>query len=253
MSPIAVAAVVFACVLGGTLVGMWVRDLLPESHLSADSKDVVRLGMGMIATMTALILGLMIASAKGSFDAKDDAIKHAAVVVLSLDRMLADYGPETKEIRETLRRALAERVDATWRAEVSGGVSAELPGPAPIVEGIVKRIAALSPKGAEQRWYQSRALELASDALETRWTVFAETASSISLPLLVIVVFWLTVIFASFGLYAPRNTTVIAVLVVCALSVAASVFLIMELDRPFDGLLRVSSAPLRYAVAHLGQ
>jgi hypothetical protein len=253
VSPIAVAFVVFACVLGGALLGMVARNLLPESHMSSESKDVVRLGIGMIATMTALILGLMIASAKSSFDAKDDAVKHAAVVVLSLDRMLADYGPETKDVREILRQALAARVKTTWPAEASADVSDELPKGTPAAEGIVRRIAELSPKNSEQQWFQSRALDLSSDVLETRWTVFAETASAVSTPFFVIVTFWLTVIFISFGLYAPRNTTVIAVLMVCALSVAASVFLIMELDKPFDGILQVSSAPLRSALAHLGQ
>jgi hypothetical protein len=253
MSPIAIALVVFVCAFGGALVGMWLRDALPEPHLSADSKEVIGLGIGMIATMTALILGLMTASAKSAFDAKDAAVKHVAVTVLGLDRMLADYGPETKQIREILRQAVAARVETTWPEDASKGAKVDYPAGPAAVEGIAKQIADLSPQNPAQTWFQSRALDLSGDVLETRFTVFGDNGSSVSSAFLVVVVFWLTVIFGSFGLRAPRNATVIAVLIVCALSVAASVFLIMEMDTPFDGLMKISSAPLRFTLSHLGQ
>ena len=73
------------------------------------------------------------------------------------------------------------------------------------------------------------------------------------MPFLVVLVFWLTILFISFGLFAPPNATVIATLFVCALSVSGAIFLILELDQPFEGLIRISSAPLRNALAHLGQ
>jgi hypothetical protein len=253
MSAIAIALVVFVCAFGGALIGMWLSNTLPEHHLSSASKDAVGLGIGMIATMTALILGLMTASAKGAFDAKDAAVKHVAVTVLALDRMLADYGPETKQTRDVLREAVAARIATTWPDEPSGPVKIDFSAKTAETEGIAKQIAGLTPQSPAQSWFQAQALSLSSDVLETRFTVFGSNGSSVSLPFLVVVVFWLTVIFVSFGLRAPRNATVIAVLLVCALSVAASVFLIMEMDTPFDGVMKISSAPMRFTLAHLGQ
>jgi hypothetical protein len=122
-----------------------------------------------------------------------------------------------------------------------------------VLEGIENRIRELSPHPDAQRWFRSRALEIGSDVLQTRWLVIGGAGSSVSLPFLVVMVFWLTVIFGSFGLFAPRNATVIAVLFVCALSVAASIFLILEMDQPFEGMMKISSAPLRYTLCHLGQ
>jgi len=253
MSPIAIALIVFVCAFGGALVGMWLSGALPERHLSADSREVVGLGIGMIATMAALILGLMTASTKGAFDAKDAAVKHVAVTILALDRMLADFGPETQQIRGLVKQSLADRVRETWPEDSSKEANVDFPEQTTSVEGIAKLITDLSPKNPAQTWFQAQALDLGSDVLETRFTVFGDSGSSVSRAFLVVVVFWLTVIFCSFGLRAPRNATVIVVLLVCALSVAASVFLIMEMDTPFDGLMKVSSAPLRFTLSHLGQ
>jgi hypothetical protein len=253
MSSIAVALLVFTCALAGVAIGMLLRRVLPDHHLSEDSKDVVKLGIGMVATMTALILGLMIASAKSAFDARDAAVKHVAASVLALDRSLADYGPETAAIRETLRRALAERLEETWPEEASKQASLEPSSATYSTEGIAKQIAELTPRNAAQTWFQSRALELAADVLQTRWTVFGDASSSVSPLLLAAVILWLTVIFASFGMFAPRNATVIVMLIVCALSVSASVFLIMDMDRPLEGWMKISSAPVRFTLEHLGR
>jgi len=253
VSPLVISGIVFLCVLIGTLLGMSLRAILPDHHLSPDSKDVVKLGIGMIATMTALILGLMTASAKSAFDGVDAAARHVAIGALVLDRALAGYGPETKEVRDLLRRMVEFRLDTSWPEESSRAGRLDTPETAPVVEGLERQIVELSPQTDAQRWYQTQALALSSDLLQTRWTVFGATGSSISSLFLVVVVFWLALIFASFGLFAPRNATVTVVLVVCALSVAASVFLILEMDDPFAGMMKISSAPLRFTLAHLGQ
>jgi len=253
MPPILAGLIVFACTFGGSLLGMWLRSALPGHHLSEDSKDVVKLGMGLIATLTALVLGLVTASAKSAFDVQDAAVKNSAMSILGLDRTLARYGPETKGIREALRKTLIFRIETTWPEDSSQAVRIETPETTATVEGIEDQIRNLSPQTDAQRAFQSRALAITSDLLDTRWSVFGAVASPIPAPFLVIVVFWLAVLFWSFGLFAPRNATVIAVLVLCALSVAASIFLILEMERPFDGIMKVSSAPLRYTLAHLGQ
>lgn len=253
MSPTQIALIVFACVFAGAVGGMFLRVVLPGHHLSEDTKDVIKLGMGLIATMTALVLGLMIATAKSSYDAQDEAVKHTAAKVLLLDRMLSNYGPETKQARELLRKIVASRLEAIWPENRLQRASLDAPEAVFIQRGIEARILQLSPQNDAQRWLQSQALQVSRDIMETRWLVLGSLGSSIPVPFLVVVVFWLTIIFGSFGLFAPRNATVIAVLLLCALSVAGSIFLILEMNRPFEGAMKISSAPLRYALSHLGQ
>ena len=253
MIPTEIASIVFVCAFGGALLGMFIRFLIPEHHLSEDTKDVIKLGMGLIATMTALVLGLMIATAKSSYDTQNEAVKHTAAKVLLLDRMLSNYGPETKEARELLRRTLASRLEAIWPDNRSQRARLDAPEAVFTDRAIETRILQLAPQNDAQRWLQTQALRIGRDIMETRWLVLGGLGSSIAVPFLVVVVFWLTIIFGSFGLFAPRNATVLAVLFLCALSVAGSIFLILEMDRPFEGVMKISSAPLRYTLSHLGQ
>jgi hypothetical protein len=232
LTPTEIALVVFACVFSGALLGIFLRSLIPEHHLREDTKDVIKLGMGLIATMTALVLGLMIATAKSSYDTQDGAVKHTAAKVLLLDRMLSNYGPETKEARELLRRTVASRLEAIWPEDRSQPARFDAPDAMFTDRGIEARILQLSPRNDGQRWLQTQALRVGRDITETRWLVLGRMASSIPVPFLVVVVLWLTIIFGSFGLFAPRNATVIAVLFLCALSVAGSIFLILEMDQP---------------------
>ena len=114
MTPTLIGLLVFVCTFGGALVGLWLRSALPDHHLSPDSKDTVKVGIGLIATMTALVLGLVTASAKSSFDALNTAVQHTAADVLALDRTRARYGPESKAVREALAHAVAQRLELTW-------------------------------------------------------------------------------------------------------------------------------------------
>jgi hypothetical protein len=253
MNPTLVGTIVFACTFGGVLLGMWLRTILPEHHLSNESRDTVKLGAGLIATMTALVLGLVTASAKSSFDSMSATVKTTAVDILTLDRFLARYGSETREIRGTLQDVIANRVDMIWPEGSSRPTVVDPLVTAATAEGLADKIRGLTPRDDSQRALQSHALALVESALRTRWLVYASGGSSVPLPFLVVLLFWLTLTFASFGLFAPRNATVISVLFVCALSVGAAVFLILEMDGPFDGLLKVSAEPLRYTIAHLNQ
>ena len=256
MNPTVVGMIVFACTLAGALVGNWLRTRLPEHHLDAESRDTVKLGIGLVATMTALVLGLVTASAKSSFDAVDTTVKNTATDILTLDRLLARYGPETGEIRGALQHALARRIDMIWPQSSPRPAHLEDPirsGAASEVEKLADGIRGLTPRDDSQRSLQSRALDLAEARLQARWLLFAGGGTSVPLPFLVVLLFWLTITFASFGLFAPRNATVLAVLFVCALSVGSAVFLILEMDGPFDGLLKVSAGPMRYAHAYLNQ
>jgi len=251
--PISIAALTFACAFGGALLGAYIRSLLPPTHLSKESQDVMRLGMGLVATMTALLLGLVTASARSAFDSQDAAIRTSAANILTLDRLLARYGPETTPTRDLIRKTLALRVETTWPEDGSAGSGLTQTQAAPAIEAIENQILELSPANDAQRWFKSEALKLSEEVSKARWRILGSQGGSVPLLFLVVVIFWLTVTFSSFGLYAQANASVIAGLLVSALSVAAAVFLILELDGPFDGLIKISSGPLRFALAHLGQ
>ena len=251
MSPMAIGWIVFALVFGSALLAMFVRDALPEHHLSADSKDVVKLGIALIATMSALVLSLLIASAKSAFDTRSSQLIEASADIVLLDRALARYGPETKEARSSLQRSMAATLERFWPAQGKGSIAVD-PQASP-VEALYDKIEELSPQSDAQRSLRSQALTMAANVGRTRLLLFEHLGTSIPVPFLVVQVFWVCIIFASFGLFAPRNATVIAVLCVCALSVSSAIFLILELDRSFEGLLQVSSAPLRAALAQIGR
>ena len=254
MSSLAVSGIIFACVFGGTLLGMLLRAVLPEQHLSSESKDVVKLGMGLIGTMTALVLGLMIASAKNSFDTQRAGVSQLAGNVIMLDRYLAHYGHEANDVREMLRASVADMLQRTWPDEnPSSGQATARTGTEGKYEGLLEQIQALKPANDAQRNYQSQAVALAEDIGKTRWSLFAQKGSSIPLPFLVVMVAWLALLFASFSLFAPPNPTVVVTLLICALAVSSAVFLILELDRPFAGVIQISSAPVRGALELLGR
>jgi hypothetical protein len=255
MNPTVIGMITFACSFGGALLGMWLRTALPEHHFDAESRDTVKVGIGLIATMTALVLGLVTASAKSSFDAVDSAVKQTAIEILVLDRVLARYGSETGEIRKRLQHEVGARIDMIWPQGPSKPANLDpmRSGAGSKAEELPDAIRGLKPRDDAQRALQSRALDLAETLLQVRWLILAGTEASVPAPFLVILLFWLTITFSSFGLFAPRNATVLAVLFVCAASVGSAVFLVLEMDAPFEGLLRVSAAPFRYAYAHLNQ
>ena len=255
MTALGVGSVTFVCTFGGALLGLAIRTALPPAHVSKESQDAIRLGMGLVATMTALLLGLVTAAAKGSFDSQDRAVKDAAANIVLLDRLLARYGPETQPTRDLLRRSLAARIEATWppnRRTRAVNASQARSGP-PAGEEVENQILRLSPTTDAQRWFKSEALGLTQNVLRARWGLDTSVGGSVPKTFLAVVIFWLAMTFASFGFGSPRNATVVTVFLVSAFSVAAAVFLVLELDGAFDGVVRVSSDPLRRALASLGQ
>jgi hypothetical protein len=224
---------------------------LPQHHLSSESKDIVRLGTGLLGTMAALLLGLLVASAKSSYDAEKAEVTQMAARIAFLDRVLANYGAEAGEARDLLRRSLARAIERMWPQPSAG--PAQLDPGAGGKEALYDAIHRLPAQNDMQQSLKSQALGMLSDIGQTRWLLYEQRGSSISHPFLIVVVAWLTIIFVSLGLFAPPNATVIATLLLCALSVAGAIFLILELDHPFDGMIRISSAPMRVALEHLGK
>ena len=253
MSELAISLIVFACVFGSALLGIYLRSVLPEHHLGADAKDVVRLATGLVATMSALVLGLLITSAKGSFDRINSELVESATAVLQLDRTLAEYGPETAELRDRIKQHYTVVVDAIDSGDSSRLGSLDSRNAVIRLERMHAMIGALAARNELQRGQQARALQMMRELSAARWHVLLNRSESISMPLLIVLVSWLVIIFAAFGLFAPRNPTVVVALFLCALAATGAILLLLEMDRPLDGLIRISSAPLRDALAHLGQ
>src|SRR5262245_53492509 len=253
MSPLVIAAIVFACIFGSALLGIFLRSQFPEHHLKDDSKEIVKLGTGLIATLAALVLGLLVASAKGSFDKMNDGLVQMAGKIILLDRVLALYGPDTNEIRGQLKSNFTTVVELLFSGDAAKVMQLDTPEAVARLETIQMTLRELEPQNDNQRALQSRALEVVGDLTAARWQLLVQKDSSIPTPFLVILVFWVAVLFVSFGLFSPRNPLVLGILLVCALSVAGAIFLILEMNDPFGGLMRVSSAPLQKALAHLGQ
>ncbi|HWS10480.1 MAG TPA: hypothetical protein VN362_21770 [Xanthobacteraceae bacterium] len=250
MSPGVLSCVIFALTLGGIVLGALLRTTLPQHHLSKDSQDVVRLGVGLIATIAALVLGLLIAAAKGSFDTQSGQVKQITADTILLDALLEQYGPEAQPIRVEMRSVIGPLADRLWH-EKAADAARPFARDAK-TESAYIAIQALSPRNDLQRSLQSRAAQISTDLAQTRLLLFAESDSAIPAPFIAILAFWLIIIFASFSLFAALNVTVFAFLSSFALSASCAIFLILELSQPFTGLLMIPSAPLRNALAPLG-
>jgi len=254
MSPLAISLVSFGCIFGGILIGMFLRSVLPEHHLSDESKDAVKLGIGMIATLAALVLGLLIASAKGHFDTMNNGLAQTSSKIILLDRTMAYYGPETKEARDLLRLSVASAIDQLWPKERTQHKEYKDFSPKTGLKELQEMLLQLSPKNETQRYLQSQALQISGSIAEVRWLLTEQQEqSSLPMPFFVMLVFWLVIIFFSFGMLSPPNATVITILLVCSLSAAGALYMILELDHPYGGLIEISSSTLRSALTYLSQ
>ncbi len=253
VSHVEIVMIVFACVFGSALLGLYARTILPEHHLSDESTGVLKLAVGLIATLAALVLGLLISSAKTSFDTVNGEVVHNAASIILLDRVLAKYGPETKEVRDLLK----QRVGMSIQILATGNPAqlAKLRGLDAIrrTEGVELKLEELSPRNDAQRQLQARAIQIADEVLAARQLTMLQAVGSTPAPLLVCLVLWLSIIFCSFGLFAPANATVIFGLLLGALSTSGAIFLILEMNRPLDGVITISLEPLREALAMLGK
>jgi hypothetical protein len=248
-----VGLIVFACVFGGALFGLYLSTKVAAHHLSADSKDTMKMALGVIGTLAALVLGLLLASAKNSFDAKGNGINKVSADLVLLDRALARYGPETRDARDLLRKSIAAVIQRVWSEEELQVAKFDTIEAAAGLEAVEGRVWDLSPRTDAQHGLQSRALSIISEIAQERTLMLERTKTTIPTPFLIVLVWWFTIIFACLSLFAPRNALVMAIMFACALSVSAAIVLILELDSPYQGVIRLSSAPLRNALAHMGR
>jgi hypothetical protein len=247
MSSVAIACLVFACCFCAALAGLYLR--VPADHLDSDSKDTVRLVMGLIATISALVLSLLISSANSTYDTQASELRQVSADIVQLDRMLVLYGPETQEIRDILRQAVIAAEHRIWPPDGSEPADLNPSRARAAMDAFYAKLQNLTPKTAAQSRAQDSAWQLAASLTRIRMLMYEQTSGSVSWPLLGVLTFWVSVLFLGFGLFSRFHTTLLVAMFVGALSVGGAIFLILELNRPYEGLIHLSDAPVRNALA----
>ena len=247
MSPIVIATIAFALILAGTIGGTLIRSRLPEPHLTGDSKEVIRLATALVGTLTAVVLALLFAATRASYEHTSGYVSRLGADITELDEILHDYGPEANPVRQQLRAEIGPLIDSIWReeAQAAGRPTTFRAAHDASASYLLRQ---LQPKNAVQASLQARANAVAVDIAQTRVALFARPPDSVSHPFIIVLVLWLTFIFTTFSMSAKPNPTLTIVLGVCVLSASAAVYLILELGQPFDGLMQVSNDTLRAAL-----
>jgi hypothetical protein len=253
-SSLQVASWAFACIFGAALLGFAIQQFIPDHHFSSESKDAAKLGAGLVATLAALILGLLISSTKGTFDQVNSLINQVAANYIHLDRLLADYGPEASPIRAELKSGLALKLQQIWPEEsTKQKPSTALLETHSMFQQIAAEISSLKPSTPLQTRLQSSSLELEDQLLQERWMIQVVSEGGLPPLLLIIPVIWVSFLTFLYAFFSPRNFTVITVLFFCSVSIAGAIFLIDEMSTPMDGSIKVSSAPLHLALDQMGK
>lgn len=243
---------VLASLFGAAVAGILAAPMIPQNHLSAASKDVIYAIMNVVALLSAVVLGLLTLSAKDSFDTRDREWRQALADIVLLDRTLAEYGPESAATRELLQSAVKMK-----QAQIKGLSIriAEKPTTSLIVgiEQVQRSLLGLTPSTEAQRLVKERAIDISVDIAKARWFLLEDSDSTVPIPFLLVLVSWLVIIFFSYGLFAERNFTVIMIFFFSAISLAASIYLILDMDDSLGGPIAISMAPLSRTLDQLGQ
>ncbi len=252
MDAITVSLLAAACVFAGGLAGLLLHPFLPPTHLTRETQDVVKLGIGMMSVLASLVLGLLIATGKGSSDTTDRDVRSYAADVILLAETLRDYGGEAAKQADLLRRFTTETLQDIWPQNGARPALGD-PETGRTLEHVREAIRALRPVDDGQRWLRDQALSIVTSLLHQRWQLIEHQGPNVRPIVLAILISWITVIFASFGLNAPRNATVIAAFLVCSFAIGGSIFLIIAMDNPFGGALQIPRAPMANALAQMQQ
>jgi hypothetical protein len=253
MISIIIGLITFILTFGGAMLGMQLRKVLPDHHLQDDSKDAMKAGMAIVATLSALVLGLLISSAKDSLDSMNAAFTQNGARMIMLDRVLRSYGPEAQDVRQQLHDTIQTMVDRMEHKSKAANVKGQPVKKTDGMEMIVESLRVLNPQNDSQRQIQAQALQIGNDMLQSRWLTVEQAQVGLSPILVGILVFWLIIIFISSGLFSPFNSTVIIVLLICAMSVSSAIYLVEDMSRPFQGLIKVSTAPLEKALQSISR
>jgi hypothetical protein len=267
MTQLSNAAWLLLVLLGSSVVGLLLRPLLSERHTTAETFELIRLVITMLVTFAALVLGLLTSSSKASFDQVSNDLGGLSSDLIQLDQCLRDYGDAADGARALLRRYTAAAIATTWPTEPppEGGdyprhlprsdsdASTESIALGAMLDQVGRMLRGFEPTQVAQQKLASDCLDLFQHLRQRRWQLIDDSYASISMPFYLVLVFWLAVVFASFGLSAPRNMLAYVMLGLGAVSIASAIFVIVDLDTPFVGVFSLSSEPLRHALAHLSR
>ncbi len=250
MSAVVVASIALGLILLSIVMGMLLRSRLPEAHLGGDSKDVIRLATALIGTMSAVVLALLFASTRTSYEATNASVSQLTARLIELDHVLKEYGPEGEALRPTLRQDVVAMIDSIWRDDAGATQIAPNVMMAPDVV-VLRKVRQLAPTNPQQASLHTSGLAAGTDVEKIRLMLLAQPPDSISKPFVTVLVLWLCFIFASFSMSAKANVTLITVLFICGSSAASAIYLILELGQPFDGLMQIPNSALRHALLPL--
>jgi hypothetical protein len=253
MDALGISLLACALMLGGAFGGAMLRRSLPGHHLDSHAKDVVRLGASLLATVSGLLLGLLINSAHGSFASQRLQVKHLASGILLMDQLLMRYGPDAQVARQLLRESVQPLVDEIW-----GKDGASVPREHALEKNasgarLFLVLHELSPRNETQTSIRAQMIQTMMDIAKARLALFEQADSALPIPFLAILLFWLTAIFASFSLFSPLNAISISALLVIAASASGALYLIFEMSQPFSGLMQIPPSTIADALGAFGK
>ena len=249
MNEVVIGLISFVAIFGSAILGISAARALPGHHLNNETRTAVSVSAAVVGTLSALVLGLLISTASSSFSARSREVTAISVDLIRMNRLMQRYGPEADDVRARLRTYATAKMgelfpatgEPSWTSDATIG----------LMEATQEAILALAPTDERHRWLRSQALTLSDDLLQARWLLAEQSDRSIPLPFLILLIFWLAIVFASFGLFAPRNATAVAVLCLCSMAVSGGITMILELDSTLSGLIRVSAEPMRQALGQI--
>lgn len=228
------------------VAGIFIQNTLPEHHLSEESKNIIKAARGVVVGLAALTLGLLIATAKGSFDTKGTELKASAAKTIVLNRLLLNFGDKSKEARDALKIVAENGIKVIEEINKNGVDRKKVSGLG--LDLLQKKLLELPDDKPELNWLKNTALSLGNDIAISRWKIYENSSASVSPLFIAILVFWLMGIFFSLGLIAPFNMLVLTALFMAALSMTGAILLTLELDQPYGGLIQFSTDPLKIAL-----
>jgi|688.fasta_scaffold197197_2 hypothetical protein len=246
-SPLIIASVTWVVVFAAALLGMWIGGRLPEEHRTDDSRNVVSISMAMVSTLTALVLGLLLSVANTSFGENQEQLMSTSSDVIRMDHLLRLYGPEADGSRDLLRQYAHSMLSDVFPSEGSQR-NVENEATLDLLAKVEQWAALMVPANATQRWLQPHILDVSDRIVQEHFTLVKERLDAIPAALMVLMLLWLVLLFASFGLFAPRHLTCITVLLLSSGAASGAVLLILELETPHSGFVHLSPNPLQHAI-----
>jgi hypothetical protein len=242
-----IGVLTLALTMAGAFMGWRLKKLLPHHHLTEETKKLVSASTAVVATVSALVLGLLISNANASFSRLGGEVTTLSAQILRLDRILLRYGPESQPARHVLRE-YAEQKAADMFPDDGSHVRLGNPSTYELLQRLEDSLLALKPATPRDQWWLGQAMTLAGKIGESRWLIAQQVGQGTPKAVVALLVFWLTLLFASFGLFAPHNLTSAVILTLCALAVAGAVAMFLELEQGFGRVIHISPNAMRQAL-----